>query len=100
VEFIDTFSAYDAVVIVDASVNGSDAQITPLEKERSTIPSSHHTRPEELKSIAELTMNSSPNFILCTVKGVNFDFGEELSETAIRNANIAVDLIRQWINEH
>jgi len=99
-EFIETFSIYDVVMIVDASVNGSDAEITPLEEVRPSIPSSHHMRPDELKSITELTMNSSLNFILCTVKGVNFDFGEELSETAIRNANLAVDLIRQWINEH
>jgi len=53
VEFIEMFSGYDTVMIVDASVNGLDAQITPLEKGTGSIPSSHQTSPEELKSIAE-----------------------------------------------
>jgi len=100
VEFIEAFSSYDVVMIVDASVNGADAEIRPIQQGSSSIPSSHHMHPQELSSIAELTMNISPKFVLCTVKGTNFDFGEDFSETAIRNANTAISLILQWINEH
>jgi hydrogenase maturation protease len=100
IEFIETFSRYDVVMIVDASVNGSDAEITPIQKGPSSIPSSHHMHPQELSSIAELTMNISPEYVLCSVKGINFDFGEDLSETAIRNANTAISLILQWIDKH
>jgi hydrogenase maturation protease len=86
VEYIETFSRYDVVVIVDASLNGEGAEISPIQKGSSSIP--------------ELTMNNSPEYVLCTVKGTNFDFGEDFSETAIRNANTAISLILQWINEH
>jgi hydrogenase maturation protease len=100
VEYIETFSRYDVVVIVDASLNGEGAEISPIQKGSSSIPSSHHMHPQELSYIVELTMNNSPEYVLCTVKGTNFDFGEDFSETAIRNANTAISLILQWINEH
>jgi hydrogenase maturation protease len=101
VEQIETFAQYHYVIIVDASVSGTDAEIMPVENVISAAQtSSHQTSPGLLKSIAGYTGNSNLNLVLCKVRGEDFGFGDKLSERAIRNANKAVELIIQWINEH
>jgi hydrogenase maturation protease len=101
VEQIEEFANYHYVIIVDASVSGADAEILPVETDgTSDHSSSHHTSPGLLKTIAGYTGNGSLNLVLCKVRGEDFGFGDKLSDKALRNANKAVELILQWIDEH
>ncbi len=99
-EQIDTFLQYDYVIIVDASSEGQDAEIFPLNKAYAGSSSTHHMNPGLLISLAELTGMPAVNLVMCRVRGYEFGFGERLSADAEANANKAVTLIQQWIKEH
>ena len=77
VELIETFSNYDAVIIVDASVKEKDVEIFRVDEQVAATTSSHHVSAAALQHLAALLYDRKLPLYVCAVKGETFDFGEK-----------------------
>ncbi|MCU7549137.1 hydrogenase maturation protease [Chitinophagaceae bacterium LB-8] len=97
-DIIEELLAYKHVLIVDASLYGDDAALHLVEKdEMQVLSSSHHMNADMLKALAVKIYGRNLSIYSCAIKGVNFETGDLLSETAISNAYKALQLIKNWI---
>jgi hydrogenase maturation protease len=80
-ELSQTMSAYDAVIFVDAHVGKFPEMIRRVAVGVSAEPAivSHHVKPGALLEIALRLYGHAPAGELVSVRGFDFDFGEELT---------------------
>lgn len=82
-ELAETFSRYQLVILVDASIEGAagtvrSRQITPNRGSRSET---HAVDPAALLSLAKSLYGNAPTTLLVTVTGEDFSFGTQMSDS-------------------
>lgn len=97
VEDAMTVSEYDAVVFVDACLNGQGPfQFSEVEPKPAISYTSHSVEPEHLLSLAKEMFGSKAEGYALGIRGYEFnEFGEELSPGALRNLDLAVDFLKK-----
>lgn len=94
VEDLERMLEYKQVVLVDASMEGPPVDLRPVEKSSSqALSSSHHLSPQVFVNLADSIYHKDLPMHLCSVKGVCFDMGDEISTTVLQRAQEAVKLI-------
>ncbi len=80
-EWLEEFSRYDYVLLIDAIADGTnDIQLYPLKPGRQfTSSASHHLDTGILAGLLSGLFEKSPQIIICAVAGQDFSFGETLS---------------------
>lgn len=92
---------HDTVIIADAAVSGKPVSfINAATLEQQPVSSSHHANAASIASLGKQLYQKDVEILLCAVRGENFDIGEQLSITAIQNANDAVNTIVNWIKNN
>ena len=100
-ELTDEFLKFDAVIIADAAVEGNAVEFYPLTKEAvSPVASSHHVNAALLVSLAKRLYQNELNLMVCSVRGYDFEMGEKISSHGKKNADEAVSIISDWINNN
>ncbi|MDP4262812.1 MAG: hydrogenase maturation protease [Bacteroidota bacterium] len=95
---IDDLLPFDFIILADAAVTGGPVVFYPLKKDESQpVSSSHHINANLLVSLAQRLHGKELPVMICAVKGENFDMGNQLSPSAVTNANRAINIIRYWI---
>lgn len=98
-ELVEDFLAFDAVIIIDASVSTMNVSFHPLiQNDLQPVSSSHHVNASLLAALAQQLYQKEITMMICAVKGDNFDMGEGLSTTAKKNADTAFDSICKWVS--
>ncbi len=82
---LDDIKDFDVVIFIDASLEGEDISFKKIEKKETFSPLTHHLMPEELLIWSEFINKKSYDFYLLSIRGYDFDFGEDLSENAQKN---------------
>ena len=99
ISWAEKLKTFRDVIIVDASVNNEDVEFKKIEtgntKQQS---SSHHIHPGILAALTNQLYKTDIHFYTCAIKGYDFEFEERLSEQALANANKAVALIKEFLN--
>lgn len=97
-EQVEEFLRYDRIVIADATVSEKPIQFYELETSTSIpVSTSHHVNPALLALLAQQLYQKKLPIMICAVQGIQFDLNEQLSPTAKRNADEAINLIIDWI---
>lgn len=95
-ELCEDISGCELIFFVDAGIEQEEPflirEITPKYK---TPIFSHHITPEMLLAITEELYKIKPKSYLVSIKGYNFDFGFELTETARQNSEKAIEKIKE-----
>lgn len=94
---IDDIKDFDIVIFIDASLEGDDISFKKIEKKETFSPLTHHLTPEELLIWAEFINKKSYDFYLLSIRGYNFDFGENLSEKAKINLEKGVNFLKNFL---
>lgn len=97
-ELSEDLSRVDCAIFVDACVDRTTVEITPLQP--NLTPGSglgHYTDPRSLLALAEILYGKAPQSWLITVPGVNFELGVSLSMTAREGVEVALVKIRELI---
>ncbi len=98
---LEAFIQYDTIIIADASISGRPVSfINAATLQQQPVSSSHHADAKSLAALAKQLYKKDLEILLCAVRGENFDMGEQLSATAIHNANDAVNSIVNWIKNN
>lgn len=80
IDILDDIKDFETVIFVDAALEGEDINLRKIEKEPKFSPLTHHLSPEELLIWAENINKKNYEFYLLSIRGYDFDFGEEPSE--------------------
>lgn len=100
-EWLDEFSRYDYVLLIDAIADGSNnIQLYPLKPGgQFTTSASHHLDTGILAGLLAGLFEKPPQIMICAVGGQDFSFGETLSDQGKINADKAVGKIKTWLKE-
>lgn len=98
IDILDDIKDFDTVVFIDAALEGEDINFRKIEKKAKFSPLTHHISPEELLIWAENINKKSYNFYLLSIRGYDFDFGEELSEGGLKNLEKGVNFLKKFLN--
>lgn len=95
-ELCEDISGCELVFFIDAGIEQEESflirEIIPKYK----VPIfSHHISPEMLLAITEELYRVRPKSYLVSIKGYNFDFGFEITETAKENSERAIEKIKE-----
>jgi hydrogenase maturation protease len=101
-EWIDEFSNYDYVLLIDAGVDKENKiRLNALNAgDYLTDNSSHYLSLGVFARLITGLMKTSPSIYLCAVPGMDFSFSEALSPQGKANADDAIKKIRLWLQEH
>lgn len=94
---IDDIKDFDIVIFIDASLEGEDISFKKIEKKETFSPLTHHLSTEELLIWAEFINKKSYDFYLLSIRGYDFDFGEDLSENAKKNLEKGVKFLKNFL---
>jgi hydrogenase maturation protease len=100
-EWLDEFSRYDYVLLIDAIEDGTnDIQLYPLKPGgQVTQTASHYLDTGILTGLFTGLYDKSPQIFICAIAGNDFSFGETLSDQGKINADKAVGKIKSWLKE-
>jgi hydrogenase maturation protease len=101
-EWIDEFSGYDYVLLIDAAVDKENKiRLNALNAgDELTGASSHYLDLGIFARLITGLMSTSPSIYLCVVPGLDFSFSEKLSPQGKVNADEAIKKIKSWLEEH
>jgi Ni,Fe-hydrogenase maturation factor len=101
-EWIDEFSNYDYVLLIDATVDKEyKIRLHALNPGvHLTEASSHYLDMGIFAGLITRLKNTSPSIYLCAVAGNDFSFGETLSPEGKANSIEAIKRIKSWLKEH
>ncbi|MGC8943417.1 MAG: hydrogenase maturation protease [Caldisericia bacterium] len=97
IDILDDIKDFDTVIFIDAALEGEDINFRKIEKETKFSPLTHHISPEELLIWAENINKKSYNFYLLSIRGYDFDFGEEISEGGLKNLLKAKEYLQNFL---
>jgi hydrogenase maturation protease len=100
VEMIEDIKDRQVVIFVDAHVSEEDdwIRISEVQPDTKLGLTAHIVSPSNLLSICQSIYNKYPKAYLYSVKGVNFDFSEELSEQTRKSADEAIKLVYDLVD--
>ena len=96
VELLDMMIDFDRVLIVDAGINVRKVIIEVVTDVTQPHASSHHSDPAVFKALAKQLYQKDLNIYSCAIPVQSFEMGEGLTKFAEKNANEAVQLIKDW----
>lgn len=94
-ELAPLLADYARVIFVDAHAGGipEDVRVIPVAQEYGFQAVTHHMSPGMMLALAEQARGKAPEGFLVSVRGEDFDFGEELSAACQAFARLAVERI-------
>lgn len=94
-ELMDTASAYDQIVFVDAHVgeDTEDLSCVPVAPEYSSSPFTHHITPSTFLAVVQLLADRTPKGHIVSLRGHDFDFRRGLSPATEQLVGPAVERI-------
>jgi hydrogenase maturation protease len=99
-ELIEDMIRFDRIFLIDAAAQEEEFRIESIEKRNvKTLASSHHVDPYVLFHLLGSLYRKKPPIFVCTIAGDNFNFGSELSPSALEKANRFLPLLKQHIRE-
>lgn len=97
-EMLGDLMSFDFIVLADAATTGEEVEFFRLKgNDTQPVSTSHHISAGMLALLAQRLYKRELSIMICAVRGEDFDIGDQISETAKRNALCAVETIRDWI---
>lgn len=97
IDILDDIKEFEIIIFIDAALEGEAINFKKIEKEAKFSPLTHHISPEELLIWAENINKKSYEFYLLSIRGYDFDFGEEISEKAKKNLFKAKEYLENFL---
>jgi len=97
-ELAALLASVDRAIFIDAVAGGETLQVSRLQPNRMEgCQFGHDLVPASLLAMTEALYGCSPNAWAIAIPAVNFGFGEALSPVAVRGAEAAETLIREFL---
>lgn len=93
-DLIEIFKDYDIVIFIDSAIQGDEISFKRIERKEKFSPLTHHMTCEEILFWMDALYKKSPEFYLLSIRGYDFDFGEELSYEGRKNLERGIEFIK------
>ena len=100
-EMAEQIAPYERVCFVDAHTGSiaSEVQLVPVESQFQHSPFTHHLTAQSLLSMCQSLYGNTPQAVLLSVRGYQFEFERELSTETAALVPEAVEMIRGWMEK-
>ena len=100
-EMAEQIAPYERVCFVDAHTGSiaSEVQLVPVESQFQHSPFTHHLTAQSLLSMCQSLYGNTPQAVLLSVRGYQFEFERELSTETAALMPEAVEMIRGWMEK-
>ena len=100
-EMAEQIAPYERVCFVDAHTGSiaSEVQLVPVESQFQHSPFTHHLTAQSLLSMCQSLYGNTPQAVLLSVRGYQFEFEQELSTETAELVPEAVEMIRGWMEK-
>jgi len=97
----EQIAPYERVCFVDAHTGSiaSEVQLVPVESQFQHSPFTHHLTAQSLLSMCQLLYGNTPQAVLLSVRGYQFEFERELSTETAALVPEAVEMLRGWMEK-
>jgi hydrogenase maturation protease len=94
-ELSETLAQYDTVWFIDAHLGVYPELVrrSPVTAGFDPASVSHHLKPDTLLVLAQLLYHHAPQAELISIRGFDFDFGEEMSAATTEGAGQVIDTL-------
>jgi hydrogenase 3 maturation protease len=99
ISMAEELSKYDTVVLVDAAEMEEDLFFEELSAESQPLSFTHHINASMLVALTKKLYATNTVFYIGAVKGINFDFGNTISLSTLKYADILVEKICSLLAE-
>ena len=98
-EMAELIANFTRVCFVDAHTGNieGDVSFNPLQPEYKPSAFTHHMSPETCLSLAKTLYQREPEALLASVRGYEFEFGDNLSPKTAELAGLCVKKINTWL---
>jgi hydrogenase maturation protease len=98
-EMAEEIAGYERVCFVDAHTGNIDRPLNfvPLTVEFQQSPFTHHLTPQSLLSICQAVTGRTPEAMLLSVRGYEFEFDRQLSDRTASLLQEALILLEKWL---
>jgi len=100
-EMAEEIAPYEQVCFVDAHTGSiaRQVQLVPLEGRFQHSPFTHHLTPQSLLSMCQALYGKTPQAVLLSVRGYQFEFERQLSNETAALVPEALELILEWMEK-
>jgi hydrogenase maturation protease len=100
-EMAEEIAPYERVCFVDAHTGSiaRQVQLVPLEGQFQHSPFTHHLTPQSLLSMCQALYGKTPQAVLLSVRGYQFEFERQLSAETAALVPEALELILEWMEK-
>jgi hydrogenase maturation protease len=99
VELVQHLRRFDRFMVVDASIRGDPVALGRIDPDDARAAGASHGLPvSALVALSRSLHGSSPEAMLCTLRGEHFGFVDTLSGEMAGRVNAAVERIVHWIS--
>ena len=100
-ELAEIISGYERVCFVDAHTGAvpEELHVADVASCFQTSPLTHHMTPETIMCLCRDIYSRSPEAVLVSVRGYQFEFFRSLSPRTNELANLAVNKIQDWLEK-
>jgi hydrogenase maturation protease len=100
-EMAEEIAPYERVCFVDAHTGSiaRQVQLVPLEGRFQHSPFTHHLTPQSLLSMCQALYGKTPQAVLLSVRGYQFEFERQLSTKTAALVPEALELILEWMKK-
>jgi hydrogenase maturation protease len=100
-ELADELDRYDYAIFIDAHTGAipNDINIEKVVSDFQSSPLTHHLTANSLFAIARQLNRNTPQAILVSIRGYEFEFSQQLSQRTKKLIPLAVERIINWIND-
>lgn len=100
-ELAESLVEFDRVCLIDAHTGSIPEEIRFRKCDPAFLhsPLTHHLTPEALLSIMQTIYQKTPETVLLSIRGYEFEFTQTLSAETQQLVTQAVNLIRDWLLE-
>jgi hydrogenase maturation protease len=100
-EMAEEIAPYERVCFVDAHTGSiaGQVQLVPVEPQFQHSPFTHHLTPQSLLSMCQTLYGKTPQAVLLSVRGYQFEFERQLSPETAALVPEALELILGWMEK-
>jgi Ni,Fe-hydrogenase maturation factor len=100
-ELAEQVAGYNRVCFIDAHTGAvsEDIHWSEITPRFQTSPLTHHLTPDSLLSLAETLYHHTPQAILVSIRGYEFEFSHTMSQTTSSLAQAAAQKIIDWCQQ-
>lgn len=99
IDLLEELQQYETVIVADAALQDDPAALLEISVNNDGTSSSHHADAGTLKALYKQLYQQPLHWMACAIRATDFEMGAPISPTTLKNGEIALELLRQFLKQ-